>query len=227
MCQNILSIRNKTPYEMWHGHIPSVKHFKVFGSTCYALIPKVQRGKLGARSRKCIFLGYSNTSKGHRLYDEVNMKFVVSRDVIFLESSKTNNVVEQQLDRLDRFTHEKYFQQFDNQIPHLEGRIPILNQSMESFSEALSPPHEEPTTDDTLNDVIDRIGRLNLDSISTQTNEQPGLSQKGPPKWLTNTLEIVRPDEVGKTGTRSSTRQNGGDIDNSDSTIDMEISYNC
>jgi hypothetical protein len=34
------SIRNKTPYEMWDGHIPSVRHLKVFGSTCYALIPK-------------------------------------------------------------------------------------------------------------------------------------------------------------------------------------------
>ena len=88
------AIRNKTPYEMWHGHIPSVKHLRVFGSTCYALIPKEQINKFGARSRKCIFLGYSNTSKGYRLYDEVNKKFVVSRDVIFLESSKTNNVVE-------------------------------------------------------------------------------------------------------------------------------------
>ena len=59
-----------------------------------------------------------------------------------------------------------------------------MNQFVESFSEALSPPHEKPTTDDTLSDVIDRIGRLNLDSIPTQSIEQPGPSQKGPPKWL-------------------------------------------
>ena len=168
-CPN--AIRNKTPYEMWHGHIPSIKHFRVFGSTCYYLIPKVQRNKIGARNRKCIFLGYSNTSKGYRLYDEVNKNFVVSSDVIFLESSKTDDVVEQKLDRLDRFTHEKSFQEFYNQSPHLEGGIPILNHYVESSSKALSPPHEEPTTDDTLNDVIDRIGRLNLDSISTQSNE--------------------------------------------------------
>ena len=115
------SIRNKTPYEMWHGHIPSVKNFRVFGSTCYTLIPKVQRNKLGARSKKCIFLGYSNTSKGYHLYNEVNKKFVEARDVILLESSNTDIVVEWQLDRLDRFTHEKSFQEFDNHIPHLEG----------------------------------------------------------------------------------------------------------
>ena len=104
---------------------------------------------------------YSNTSKGY-LYDEVNKKFVVARDVIFLESSKSDNVVEHQLERLDRFTHAKSFQEFDNQILHLEGGIPILNQSMESSSKSLSPPHEEPTTDDTLNNVIDIIERMNL-----------------------------------------------------------------
>jgi transposase InsO family protein len=32
------AIKNKIPYEMWYGHIPSVRHLKVFGSTCYASI---------------------------------------------------------------------------------------------------------------------------------------------------------------------------------------------
>ena len=101
------TMRNKTPYEILHGHIPSIKRFSVFHPTCYPLIPKVQRNKLSARSQKFIFLGYLNTSKGYRLYDEVNNKFVVSRDVIFLESSKTDNGVELQLDCLYRFTHAK------------------------------------------------------------------------------------------------------------------------
>jgi transposase InsO family protein len=45
------ALGNKTPYEMWYGRIPSVRHLRVFGSTCYALIPKEQRNKLDARSR--------------------------------------------------------------------------------------------------------------------------------------------------------------------------------
>jgi hypothetical protein len=44
------ALGNKTTYEMWYGCIPSVRHLKVFGSTYYALIPKEQRNKLGARS---------------------------------------------------------------------------------------------------------------------------------------------------------------------------------
>ena len=51
------AIEDKTPHEMWFGHLPSIRHLKVFGSTHYALIPKEQRNKLGDRSRRCIFLG--------------------------------------------------------------------------------------------------------------------------------------------------------------------------
>ena len=65
-------------------------------------------------SPKCIFLGYSNTSKAYHLYDECNKKFVVSRDVIFLESSNTENVVEQKMDHSDIFGHANSFEEFDN-----------------------------------------------------------------------------------------------------------------
>jgi hypothetical protein len=44
------ALGNKIPYEMWYGRIPSVRHLKVFDSTYYALIPKEQRNKHGARS---------------------------------------------------------------------------------------------------------------------------------------------------------------------------------
>eukprot|EP00253_Pinus_taeda_P034171 PITA_34171 len=142
---------------MWYRHVPLVKHLRVFGSTCYALIQKIHRNKLGARSRG----------------------------------------------------------------------IPILDQLVESSSEAFSPPHETPTTDDTLSDVIDRIRRLNLDSVPTQSTEQAGPSEKGPPKWLTKTLESVHPNEVGKTRTRNSNQKNGGDVDDSNSPIDMDVSYDC
>jgi hypothetical protein len=71
--------------------------------------------------------------------------------------------------------------------------------------------------------VIERIERSNLDGNATpsQLVEQPRSSHKGPPKWLIKTLESVHPGEVGKTRTMSSTRQDGGDVD------DMDVSYDC
>lgn len=67
--------------------------------------------------------------------------------------------------------------------------------------------------------------RLNIDSTPTQSTKHLGPSQKGPPKWLKNTLETVHPDEVGKTGTSNSIRKNGSDIENFDSPAGMDVSY--
>jgi hypothetical protein len=188
-----------------------MRHLKVFGSTCNALIPNEHRCKLDARIRKCIFLGYSNTTKGYCLYDETNKKFILSRDVIILKSSKKDETVERQLDYLDRFTRVKTYHEFDGEIPHLEGGIPILGQSLESPFEAPSSPHEEVLAtlsklEVHLDDVIKRIEKLRLDDNSTpsQSAKQPGPSHKCPPKWLTKRLESVHLDEVGKTGTKIS-----------------------
>jgi hypothetical protein len=65
--------------------------------------------------------------------------------------------------------------------------------------------------------VIERIKRMNLEGnpMPSQSEEKLGLSQKGPPKWFINTLEIFHPYEVGKSGTKISPRQDGGDVDNS------------
>jgi hypothetical protein len=47
---------------------------------------KIQdRHKLEAKSRKCIFIGYSTKSNTYKLYDPINRKVVISRDVIFYE----------------------------------------------------------------------------------------------------------------------------------------------
>lgn len=40
----------KTSYEIWFDHVPSIQHLRVFGSTCYALVPKEHINKLGSRS---------------------------------------------------------------------------------------------------------------------------------------------------------------------------------
>jgi len=59
--------------------------------------------------------------------------------------------------------------------------------------------------------------------------ERTRPSHKGP-KWLIKTLESVHPNEVGKTRTKISTRQDyEGDLDNSYSSdvSDMDASFDC
>ncbi|XP_059067407.1 protein DMP2-like [Cryptomeria japonica] len=37
------ALHQSIPYEVWFGYPPSVRHLRIFGSTCYALIPKDKR----------------------------------------------------------------------------------------------------------------------------------------------------------------------------------------
>jgi hypothetical protein len=82
-----------------------------------------------------------------------------------------------------------------------------------------------------LDDVIERIEKMRLDEKSSpsQSTKKPRPSHKGPPKWLTKRLESVHLDEVGKIGTRMSSRQDRGNVDNSNSgdVDDMDVSYDC
>ena len=50
-------------------------------------MPKAQRSKLAPKAVECIFVGYSEQSKAHWLYDKSARKVIKSRDVTFIESS--------------------------------------------------------------------------------------------------------------------------------------------
>lgn len=67
---------------------PRVEHLKVFGCIAYAHIPKENRNKLDGKGEKCIFIGYSDESKGYRLYQPESKKLIISRDVIFDEGAQ-------------------------------------------------------------------------------------------------------------------------------------------
>ncbi|KAI5342090.1 hypothetical protein L3X38_009965 [Prunus dulcis] len=79
------ALSKRTPFEAYGGRKPGVKHLKVFGSLCYAHVPKQQRQKLDLASKRC-FLGYGSCEKGYRLYNIETGKVIVSRDVIFSEN---------------------------------------------------------------------------------------------------------------------------------------------
>jgi hypothetical protein len=80
---------DKTPEEVWSGEKPSVKHLRVFGSDAYFHVPRELRSKLDPKSKRCIFVGYSLTSKGYRVWDPIDNKIRVSRDLVVLEQFVT------------------------------------------------------------------------------------------------------------------------------------------
>ena len=59
---------------------------RISGCEVYALITKDDRGKLGPRSMKCIFLGYGLDGEfGYQLWDPDHKQIIRSSDVVFNE----------------------------------------------------------------------------------------------------------------------------------------------
>lgn len=64
---------------------PSYDNIKVFGCLAFAKDVKPSSDKFGARSRKCVFLGYTQGQKGFKLYDLEFKHIFTTRDVFFYE----------------------------------------------------------------------------------------------------------------------------------------------
>ena len=80
-------LEGKTPYKLLHGKAPAYYLLRVFGCFCYAHRRARDNDKFGARSRKCIFVGYPSGTKGWKLYDLEHSEFFISRDVTFFEDT--------------------------------------------------------------------------------------------------------------------------------------------
>ena len=81
------AVANMTPHEAWTGSKPNVSGLRVFGCQVFVHIPKDERKKLDAKSKRCIFLGYGANTKGYRLYDPLKKRVCHSRDVVFDENT--------------------------------------------------------------------------------------------------------------------------------------------
>jgi hypothetical protein len=92
------SLQMKVPQETWSGTKLNVAHLRTFGCIAYAHVPSELRRKLDDRSEKCIFTGYSETSKAYRLYNPITKKLILSRDVQFLENQFWDDSENQQVD---------------------------------------------------------------------------------------------------------------------------------
>lgn len=73
------------PEEKWTSKKVDVKHIRVFGCIAYALVEN--RQKLDSKSKKYIFVGYCEDTKGYRLLDpSCPKKLIKARHVTFLEN---------------------------------------------------------------------------------------------------------------------------------------------
>ena len=130
-----------TPKELWSGHMPSMKYLHIWG--CPAHVLKGKSDKLEAKTKVCMFLGYSKETKGYLFYNHKDNKVFVSTNAKFLEDDYVNNfnprskvvlteidepVIEQPMDEtrddvaiLDTPQGSTY-EMSSTQVPHRSGR---------------------------------------------------------------------------------------------------------
>ncbi|KAK8948501.1 hypothetical protein KSP39_PZI005632 [Platanthera zijinensis] len=87
----------KTPYELWTGKPPSIRHFHVWGCPAEARPYRPHEKKLDTRTVSCLFVGYSERSRGFKFYCPSSKTIIETDNAKFLEdvdSSGRNSVRE-------------------------------------------------------------------------------------------------------------------------------------
>jgi len=88
----IRPIFNKTPYELFKGQKPNIKHLRVFGCKCYVHNNgKESLGKFNPRRDEAIFLRYSSHSKAYKVFNKRTLCVEKSVHILFDE---TNSLTE-------------------------------------------------------------------------------------------------------------------------------------
>lgn len=61
------SVPTKTPYKLWFNKTYDINNLKIFGTTVFVHIPRVQRKKWDPKGEKGFLVGYRETIKGYRV----------------------------------------------------------------------------------------------------------------------------------------------------------------
>ncbi|XP_076923075.1 uncharacterized protein LOC143585090 [Bidens hawaiensis] len=80
------ALKEITPYEAIKGKRPDLKHLRIFGCVGHVKVTNPGLKKLDDRSMPMVYLGVEEGTKAYRMYDAINKKIVVHRDVKFKEA---------------------------------------------------------------------------------------------------------------------------------------------
>ena len=75
----------KTPYELWIGRKPSLKHFHVWGCPTEVRPYKPNEKKLDSRTVSSYFIDYSERSRGYKFYDPILKTIFETETATFFE----------------------------------------------------------------------------------------------------------------------------------------------
>jgi hypothetical protein len=145
-----------TPYFALFGTTPSYVHLQVFRCVCYPNTSATALHKLAPHSYRCVFLGYSSDHKGYWCLDLTTNHLLISRHIVYDESSYPFASSDPPPDDLDSFSSSHAVQAIASPYPSfvagtsetiaLPRVAPVPQPAPHTAPTSLPPPRAAPTS---------------------------------------------------------------------------------
>ncbi|GJS52012.1 putative ribonuclease H-like domain-containing protein [Tanacetum coccineum] len=184
---------NKTPYELLRGRKPNIAYFHVFGSLCYPTNDRDDLGKMKPKADIGVFIGYSETSTGFRIYNRrtkmimetIHVKFdeltamASEHDCLEPELQRFNNhnssaepmhtPSKEDLDNLFGPMFEEYYEQKSSDTPIYSAAQPTqVHEDSPSTSSIIVDTHEAPPVVTTSDEQTSPISLTEADEFNQE-----------------------------------------------------------
>ncbi|GJW87540.1 retrovirus-related pol polyprotein from transposon TNT 1-94, partial [Tanacetum coccineum] len=184
---------NKTPYELLRGRKPNIAYFHVFGSLCYPTNDRDDLGKMKPKADIGVFIGYSETSTGFRIYNRrtkmimetIHVKFdelttmASEHDCLEPELQRFNNhnssaepmntPSKEDLDNLFGPMFEEYYEQKSSDTPIYSAAQPSqVHEDSPSTSSIIVDTHEAPPVVTTSDEQTSPISLTEADEFNQE-----------------------------------------------------------
>ncbi|CAN1222790.1 Retrovirus-related Pol polyprotein from transposon TNT 1-94 [Linum grandiflorum] len=177
-------LAHRSPFETLYDRKPNYARLRVFGCTCFVLLPKKDRTKLTAKTARCVFIGYTDHHKGYLCYDPILRRIHTAYHVIFLEHNFYYHnppapipISHQYLPSFPDFSHDDLPLHPLTPTPIPTNPEPSTNSTpntqFESLVPPISPTNTQPTATPTHHNTIS-----STNTLSPQHNTPPRRSSR-------------------------------------------------
>ncbi|MEM7213687.1 MAG: radical SAM protein [Pseudomonadota bacterium] len=137
-----------TPKTRCSGKVPRIDHLRVLGCHAEVFTPSARRAKLDARTRPCMFVGYTETWRNYRFYDIETGRIIVSGNAKFYEfdSVSVTSAAYTEVSVFDTLLEECTVNSVD--VPRNESEVPQVENDTEEFDDEAEPAEEAPAAEE-------------------------------------------------------------------------------
>lgn len=164
------SVEKKSPYNLWTNRDFDLHTLKVFGSPVIAHIPDEKRKKWDAKGENGIMVGFSENTKGYRIYFPQKNKVEIKRDVVFISMKNYQENEEIVKQNIENIIPEEINNETEDNIDETNtGNDSHISQDMSDDSEYVPCQEDESKSDDYTLSQVSESSILTSPEISPRT----------------------------------------------------------